>query len=102
MSIQVPLRREQVLGSLRRRADDLARFGVQSLALFGSIARDQASEQSDVDILVDFDGPATFDRYMGLKIYLEELLGRRVDLVTRRGLREELRPTVEREAILVA
>ncbi|WP_366636442.1 nucleotidyltransferase domain-containing protein [Aquisalimonas sp.] len=57
---------------------------------------------SDIDILVDFDGPATFDRYMGLKFFLEDLLGVRVDLVTRRALRDEVAPQVLQEAVRVA
>ena len=55
-----------------------------------------------MDVLVDFPEPPSFDRYMELKFYLEDLLGRRVDLVTRRGLRERIRPFVEREAMYVA
>jgi hypothetical protein len=51
-----------------------------------------AQKESDVDILVDFPGSPTSDQHMGLKIELEDLLGRRVDLVTRRGLREGIRP----------
>ncbi len=47
-------------------------------------------------------GPTTFDMYMDVKLYLEELLGRPVDLVTRKGLRARIRPNTEREAILVA
>jgi hypothetical protein len=78
------------------------RFGVGSLALFGSAARDELRESSDIDVLVRFTGPATLDSYMDLKFYLEGLLGRRVDLVTDKGLRPEIRPAVEREAIRVA
>ena len=77
-------------------------FGVRSLALFGSVARDQAGPNSDIDLLVEFDGPATFDRYMSLRIFLEDLLGDRIDLVTRNGLRPHLRPVIEREAVVVA
>ena len=71
------------------------------LALFGSFARDQASDASDVDILVGFDGPATSKSYFGVQFYLEELLGRRVDLVTVKALRPQFRPHVEREAVHV-
>jgi predicted nucleotidyltransferase len=78
------------------------RFGVRHLALFGSVARNEAHPGSDVDLLVEFDGPATSDRYFGLQFYLEDLLGRPVDLVTDKALRPELRPHVEREAIRVA
>ncbi|ODT38320.1 MAG: DNA polymerase subunit beta [Lautropia sp. SCN 70-15] len=78
-----------------------ARFGVTELALFGSTARDSARQDSDVDILVSFDGPATSDRYFGVQFYLEDLLGRPVDLVTEKALRPELRPFIEREAVRV-
>lgn len=76
-------------------------FNVKELALFGSMARDQARNDSDIDILVNFDGPATSARYFGLQFYLEDLLGRPVDLVTSKALRPELRPYIEREALHV-
>lgn len=76
-------------------------FGVEALALFGSMARDEAGAGSDVDILVIFDGPATSARYFGLQFYLEDLLGRSVDLVTDKALRTELRSCVEAEAVYV-
>jgi len=77
------------------------RFGVRSLALFGSRAREQSHANSDFDMLVEFDGPATSARYFGLQFLLEDLLGGRVDLVTRRALRPQLRPFVERDAMHV-
>lgn len=77
------------------------RFGVRSLALFGSRARDQARADSDIDILVEFDGPATSARYFGLQFFLEDLLGAPVDLVTDKALRPQLRPFIERDAIHV-
>lgn len=77
------------------------RFGVTSLAVFGSTVRDEAREDSDVDILVAFDGPATSERYFGVQFYLEDLLGSPVDLVTEKALRPELRPHIEREAVRV-
>lgn len=73
------------------------RFGVTRLALFGSIVRGTARSDSDVDVLVAFDGPAISARYFGVQFYLEDLLGRPVDLVTERALRPELRPAIERE-----
>jgi predicted nucleotidyltransferase len=78
------------------------RYGVKSLAVFGSAARDAMSATSDIDVLVEFDTPPGFDRYFDLKFFLEELLGRPVDLVTRGGLRNDLRTRVEAEAINVA
>jgi hypothetical protein len=78
-----------------------ARFGVTRLALFGSAARDSAGRDSDIDILVAFDGPATAERYFGVLFYLEDLLGRAVDLVTEDAVRAELRPSIERDAVHV-
>jgi uncharacterized protein len=75
------------------------RFGVTRLALFGSTARNAANDNSDIDILVSFDGVATSQRYFGVQFYLEDLLGCSVDLVTEKALRAELRPYIEREAI---
>lgn len=75
------------------------RFGVNRLALFGSTARGTATANSDIDVLVGFDGVATSQRYFGVQFYLEDLLGCNVDLVTEKALRQELRPYVEREAI---
>ena len=97
-----PVTRAQTLHILREhRAILEQRFGVTGLALFGSTVRDTAREDSDIDILVAFDGPATSERYFGVQFYLEDLLGRRVDLVTEKALRAELRPYVEREAVHV-
>lgn len=85
----------------RNKPEMQRRFGVRALALFGSRARDQPRGASDVDILVEFDGPATSARYFGLQFFLEDLLGKPVDLVTRQALRPQLRPFVERDAIHV-
>ncbi|OYU98178.1 MAG: DNA polymerase subunit beta [Burkholderiales bacterium PBB5] len=96
------MNRDAVLALLREHLPVLPeRFGVQRLRLFGSMARDSAREDSDVDVLVAFDGPATAKRYFGVQFYLEDLLGRPVDLVTERALRERLRSFVERDAIAV-
>jgi uncharacterized protein len=78
-----------------------ARFGVTDIALFGSTVRDTARPDSDIDVLVAFDGPATSERYFGVQFFLEDLLGRAVDLVTDKALRAELRPFIEKEAIHV-
>lgn len=77
------------------------RFGVTRLALFGSTARDLARADSDIDILVGFDGPATSARYFGVQFFLEDLFGCGIDLVTEKALRAELRPFVETEAVNV-
>jgi uncharacterized protein len=78
-----------------------SRYGVTQLALFGSTARDSARSDSDIDILVAFDGPATSERYFGVQFYLEDLFGCKIDLVTDKSLRVELRPFIEKEAVRV-
>lgn len=94
--------RSRAIELLRQSKEILAtRYGVTRLALFGSTARGAAREDSDLDVLVAFDGPATSQRYFGVQFYLEDLFGHRVDLVTEKALRPELRPFIEREAIRV-
>jgi len=96
------MNRMQALQALANAKPELARrFGVTRLALFGSTARDEARPDSDVDIVVSFDGPATSQRYFGVQFYLEDLLGCPVDLVTDKALRPELRPYIEQEAVNV-
>ena len=94
--------RDQTLALLTEHKPVLAeRFGVRRLALFGSMARGTARPDSDVDVLVAFDGPGTSERYFGVQFYLEDMLHRPVDLVTESALRDRLRPFVERDAIHV-
>ena len=78
------------------------RFPVESLSIFGSVARGENIENSDVDVVVTFAHRASFDNFMELKFYLEELLARNVDLVTEKALRPALRETIEQEMIRVA
>ena len=95
--------RQQILAALAAHQPDLVqRFGVRRIALFGSAARDELTDQSDVDVLVEFSGPASIDGYFGLKDHLEALLGRPVDLVTERGLKPRARRHVEKDLIRVA
>jgi hypothetical protein len=96
------MKRNEVVKLLNAHRHELEGFGVESLTLFGSTARDHAKPGSDVDVLVEFDGGATFDRYMNLKFYLEDLLGVPVDLVTRKALRDRVRESIEREAVYVS
>ena len=96
------MNRQRVLQLLTDSKPELqARYGVTRLALFGSTARNAATADSDVDILVAFDGPATSTRYFGVQFYLEDLLGCSVDLVTDKALRPELRPSIEKERVNV-
>lgn len=96
------MNRNQTLKILTKLKPELVeRFGVRRLALFGSTVRDEAGPDSDIDIVVSFDGPATSKKYFGVQFYLEDELGHPVDLVTEKAMRAELRPFIEREAINV-
>jgi hypothetical protein len=91
--------KQQVLDKLNARRDRLDEFAVKSLFLFGSVARDEATSDSDVDFLVEFNRPVGLFTLLGLKAYLEELLGCSVDVGTPNSLRPHLRETVLKEAI---
>ena len=87
---------------LKRHKDDLHQRGVKSLAVFGSLARGEATPGSDIDVLVVFDHPVGLFEFIRLKMYLEELTGRQVDLVTPDALRPDMRTEILREAVHVA
>ena len=76
------MRRGDVIRLIRDHQAEVDAFGVVALSLFGSVARDEAGEDSDVDMLVEFDGPTTFRAHIGLLLFLEGLLGTKVDLAT--------------------
>ena len=97
------MRRSEALAILARHRHELeGEFGVASLALFGSVARDEARPDSDVDVLVEFRETPGLSEYMRLLWWLVERLGRRVDLVMKGALKDWARPVVEAEAIRVA
>lgn len=76
------------------------RFGVKKIGIFGSVARGEAKEGSDVDVLVEFEKDGTsFDNFMDLGFFLEDLFGKKVDLITTFGLHKYVRPYVEREVV---
>ena len=92
-----------ILEKLNQHSDEiLDRFGAKHLSLFGSATRDELRDDSDIDVLVEFERAATYDGYFDLKELLEQLLGRRVDLVTEKGLKPRARRHVEKDLIRVA
>lgn len=94
------MRRDEALQLLRTHRAELRRFGVATIKLCGSVARDEAREESDVDVLVDFErGAPRFNDYMDLKFYLEDLFGRDVDVLTPGGLKERARESILSQAI---
>ena len=97
-----PVKRDEALELLRSHKQALGeRFGIVDLALFGSVARDEATVCSDVDVLARFAETPGLRELNGAESYLEEVFGRRIDLVTDKALRREFRPHVEREALHV-
>ncbi|BAU43412.1 Nucleotidyltransferase domain protein [Leptolyngbya sp. O-77] len=93
------MRKQEVLTLLAKHQNTLKDFGVKSLILFGSVARDEARTDSDVDLLVEFDRPVGLFTFVRLKRYLEEILESSVDLGTPDSLKPYLREPVFREAI---
>ena len=96
--------REDVLTTLAQSRPDLDRFHVASLSIFGSMARDEASADSDVDVLVELDPDAVVGlfEFARLQRYLTQLLGRRIDLATPDALHKALRASILSEAIRAA
>jgi uncharacterized protein len=92
---------KEVVDTLTAHRDEWEAFHVKSLAVFGSVARDEATEQSDVDVLVEFEPEARVGlfEFIDLQHYLSDLLKRRVDLATPEALRKEMKPQILREAI---
>jgi len=97
------MNRDEVINFLSSHRQELEeRFCVFSLALFGSTARNEAGPGSDVDLLVEFSETPGLTEYMRLKFWLEDSLGRPVDLVMKKALKPWARPLVEAEQIRVA
>lgn len=95
------LSRDTVLRTLSEHKDEILRLGVKSLAVFGSVCRDEAAGESDIDVLVEFSGAGTHDSYMRLKGFLE-MLGVNLLMVTRKALKPRMKQQVESEAVYVA
>jgi hypothetical protein len=96
------MEKEQTMRVLSEHLNEIRhRFGVESLALFGSVARDEARPDSDLDVLVTFKQTPGLFGFMELKQYLEQLMSCSVDLVTARALKKQLKEKILREAINV-
>ena len=94
------IRRHEALAVLSRLKPELTRrFGVTRLGLFGSTVHDKSGPESDVDIVVAFDGPATSKRYFGVQFLLEDVLCHPVDLITEKAMRPELQSDIYKELV---
>ncbi|MEM9770873.1 MAG: nucleotidyltransferase family protein [Cyanobacteria bacterium P01_D01_bin.73] len=94
------MKKQQVIELLHTHRDRLDEFAVETLFLFGSVARDEATDTSDVDLLVEFNRPVGLFTLLGLQHFLEDLFKCSVDLGTPNSLRPHLRETVLRETVL--
>ena len=92
--------RDEIVTKIRANRSALEHYEVRELALFGSAARDKIRKGSDVDILVQFD-KSTWANYIGLKFYLEDLLGREVDLVTSKAIKPATKSSIEKDLLYV-
>ena len=96
------MQKEEAIRQLAEKMSDLReQYFVSELSIFGSVARGQAAPGSDIDILVDFSQTPGLFRYLELKNHLEEILGTRVDLVTRKALKPQLKESILAEAVRV-
>ncbi|NJN72966.1 MAG: nucleotidyltransferase family protein [Limnothrix sp. RL_2_0] len=87
---------------MRSQPDLFQQYRIKTLALFGSTARNEATENSDLDFLVEFDADPTLGLYMDLKFFLEDLFQRKVDLVIKTDIKPQIRESIIQEALHVA
>lgn len=92
------LDRDTILATVEAHAGELQRLGVKNLGLFGSVARGEGTDASDLDFVVEL-RPKTFDVYMGVKFFLERIFGRGVDLVLADAIKPRLRSAILAEAV---
>ena len=95
------MNRDTIIATLKSREADLRRLGVRHIALFGSAARDEATEASDIDILVDLqpDAPIGVFEYVGLTQFIADLFPLPVDVANHARLKPHVRPSAKREAV---
>lgn len=96
------MNKQQVIDLLKSVKPDLVeRFGIDRIAVFGSVARNEANKDSDVDILVFFSEKVNSQNFFGLQFYLEDQLQTQIDLVTENAVREELKSHIIKDAIYI-
>jgi predicted nucleotidyltransferase len=93
--IAIGLNKEVIIKLLTQNKEKIKSFGVLALGLFGSFSQNKQHEGSDVDLLIDFEqGKKTYDNFIGLSFFLEELLGAKVEMVTRQALSKHIGPYI--------
>jgi uncharacterized protein len=92
--------KEDILEFLRAKEEALSSFGVRTIGLFGSFARDEATTESDIDFLVEYQpGYKTFDNFMGLLLFLEAHFEREIELVAKGSVSEHIWPYITQELV---
>lgn len=87
--------KREVFDTLNRNKDDLDRFDVERIGLFGSVSREEHDNDSDLDFIVEFkEGKKSYKNYIGLKKFLEEIFDKDIDLVTRNSLKSSMKERV--------
>ncbi len=95
--------KEEIVQRIYARRHKLSALGVDNIGIFGSFARGEGSAESDIDILIEFEAEKhTFDNFMEVAFLLEEILGRKVDLVTPQGLSPSINEHIEKELVYVS
>ena len=96
------MKKQEILNKILQEIEHLKKFHIINLGVFGSYIRNEQKEDSDIDILVEFEqGHLTFDNYIGLKIYLEDLFGIEIDLVIKNDLKEGFKSNILQEVVYV-
>ncbi len=94
---------QQILDILTSYLENLKlKYQVKSLGVFGSFVRGEATDNSDLDLLVEFQGDVTFDNYMDLKFLLEDLFKRKIDLVIKEDIKPQIRERILEETVYVS
>ncbi|MBN2534432.1 MAG: nucleotidyltransferase family protein [Spirochaetales bacterium] len=98
------MNKNEVVDLIRKNIDTIKRYGIKKIGLFGSIVRSDNSPESDIDILISFvPGKKTFDNYMDLKFFLEDILKcTKIDLVIEENIKERLKSYIYRDIEYVA
>jgi uncharacterized protein len=94
------LNKKIIMRSIQDNLDEIKRYGIRRIGVFGSFVRSSQSEKSDIDVLVEFyPGKKSFDNYMELKFFLEKLLHRKVDLVIKDAIKPRIRSYILDEVL---
>ena len=94
------MNKEEILKMIRENKGKIKEFGVKRIGIFGSFVKDTATEKSDIDIIVEFEeGKKNFENFINLAFFLEEILGRKIDLLTPESISPYIKPYIEKEVI---